>query len=540
VTHAGAAPGTPLEIELKLEVRDRAVARRMLAADELDGLPAAEPPRTIDVEDRYLDTADRALERAGRVARLRNTDGTTLVTVKSLAAPDAGAVHRREELEGPATAELEPRTWPPSDARSIILELAGDAPLEELVALRQRRRVRRFADDVTTIELSLDRVSVVHGGRTIGRFLELEAELRSGDEGRLVHLGERLAVEPAFGPARQSKLERALAAVERARREEARPHLAVGKAPGVAATDTLAEAGRKVMAFHFERLLAREAGTREGHDPEELHQMRVATRRLRAAWRVFGDAFDPARVRRLRRPLRDIAGALGGVRDIDVLLDDALAYRSTLPEAESSAFAPLVAELGSRREVARQALAEALDEPAYGRWLHTSVAFLTTPGRGVREVAPTEPQRVRDLAPPRVWAAYGRVIAYDGVVGSADVATLHALRIEGKRLRYSLEFVREALGPDVAPLIERITSLQDHLGLLHDADVAAIAAREYLASHRRKLRPDQRAAIGAFVATREAELRRLARSAGRPWRGVAGASFRRSLGRVLAGLKDLN
>jgi len=536
VTPPGAAPGAPIEIEIKLEVRDRAVARRLLAADELDGLPAAEPLRTIDVVDRYLDTADRALEHAGRVARLRRVDGVTVVTVKSLATPATGAVHRREELEGPALPEPTPADWPPSEARSMVLELTGEAPLEELVTLRQRRRVRRYGDAETVIELSLDRVSVVHDGRAVGRFVELEAELRSGSEALLAGLGDRLSADPAFAPARESKLERALAAVERARREAARPHLAVGKTPGVAATDAMAEAGRKVMAFHFERLLAREAGTREGHDPEELHQMRVATRRLRAAWRVFGGAFDPARVRRLRRPLRDVAAALGAVRDLDVLLEDALAYRATLRDSDATAFAPLIADLEGRREIARRELGDALDEPAYGRWLHASVTFLTSPGRGVREMPATEPQRVRDLAPPQIWAAYGRVIAYDGVVGSADVPTLHALRIEGKRLRYSLEFAREALGPEVAPLIERITALQDHLGRLHDADVAAAAAREFLAGHRRKLRPDQRAAIGAFVEARETELRRLVRSAGRPWRGVAGVAFRRRLGRVLAGL----
>jgi CHAD domain-containing protein/adenylate cyclase class IV len=492
--------------------------------------------RTIDVVDRYLDTADRALEHAGRVARLRRVDGVTVVTVKSLATAAAGAVHRREELEGPALPQLTPADWPPSAARSIVLELTGEAPLEELVTLRQRRRVRRYGDAETVIELSLDRVSVVRDGRAVGRFVELEAELRSGSEALLVGLGDRLSADPAFAPARESKLERALAAVERARREAARPHLAVGKTPGVAATDAMAEAGRKVMAFHFERLLAREAGTREGHDPEELHQMRVATRRLRAAWRVFGDAFDPARVRRLRRPLRDVAAALGAVRDLDVLLEDALAYRATLRDSDAAAFAPLIADLEGRREIARRELGNALDEPAYGRWLHASVTFLTSPGRGVREVPATEPQHVRDLAPPQIWAAYGRVFAYDGVVGSADVATLHALRIEGKRLRYSLEFARDAPGPEVAPLIEGITALQDHLGRLHDADVAAAAAREFVAGHRRKLRPDQRAAIGAFVESRDAVLRRLARSAGKPWRDVAGVSFRRRLGRVLAGL----
>jgi CHAD domain-containing protein len=529
-----AAPA-PIEVELKLEVRDTGAGRRLLASDELDGFRATEPTRTIDVDDRYLDTAGRRLEKAGRVARLRDVAGVTILTVKSLASPVAGAVHRREELEGPATADLEPRSWPPSVARSMILELAGDAPLEELVSIHQRRRVRRFVDAGTTIELSLDRVAVVRNGHELERFVELEAELRGGDEDRLVALGERLSGDPDFSPARASKLERALAAVERARREAVRPRLSVGKTPGVTATDTLAEAGRKVMAFHFERLLAREAGTREGRDPEELHQMRVATRRLRAAWRTFGDAYDPAIARRLRRRLRDTAMRLGAVRDLDVLLEDARAHRATLPDAEASAFSPLVLELERRRETARAALARALDEPAFGRWINASVAFLSTPGQGARPVPTAEPGRVRELAPARIWAAYGRVRAYEEGLGEADVATLHALRIEAKRLRYALEFVREALGPGATAVIEPVTALQDHLGRLHDTDVAAAVARNILAETA-GAEPAQRDAITAYASLREGEMERLQRTAGRPFRRLTEPAFRRRLGRVLAGL----
>ena len=69
-----------------------------------------------------------------------------------------------------------------------------------------------------------------------------------------------------------------------------RPPLHVGKSPGVLAEDHLAEAGRKVLRFHLAKMLAVEPGTRSGEDPEDLHKMRVATRRQRAAWRVFGDA----------------------------------------------------------------------------------------------------------------------------------------------------------------------------------------------------------------------------------------------------------
>ena len=55
----------------------------------------------------------------------------------------------------------------------------------------------------------------------------------------------------------------------------------------------------------------------------------------------------------------------------------------------------------------------------------------------------------------------------------ADVPTLHELRISGKWLRYSLEFVEEPLGDDARPIIDKVTALQDHLGLMNDADIAA-------------------------------------------------------------------
>ena len=528
--------GAPIETELKFEVQEPKAIRRLLDADELDGLLATGPLTTVEVEDRYFDTEAHALEAAGRVARLRRTGDVTLVTVKSLAVATDGPVHRREEIEGPASPDLPPAEWPSSDARSIVMELAGDAPLVELVTIQQRRQVRPYGNDDVSVEVSLDRVSVLRRRRRIARFVELEAELHSGDEARLAALGAWLATAHDLAPARESKLQRALASIERADREAARPHLSVGATPGVLATDPLAEAGRKVMAFHFERLLAREAGTREGRDPEELHQMRVATRRLRAAWRVFGDAFEPAEARRMKRPLREVAAALGAVRDLDVLLEIARAYGAGLAEPEAAAFGALIRDLEARRASGRILLDAVLDQPRYGRWLHASVAFLGNPRPAPRGLPTAEPRLVRELAPAAVWAAFGRVLAYEGIQRWADVPTLHALRIEGKRLRYSLEFIREALGPGVSPLIQRVTALQDHLGLLNDADVAATMARDFLAARSAELSPAERAAVGGFVVDRERELRRLRRSAGRPWRSVAGVLFRRRLGRVLAEL----
>jgi CHAD domain-containing protein len=118
----------------------------------------------------------------------------------------------------------------------------------------------------------------------------------------------------------------------------------------------------------------------------------------------------------------------------------------------------------------------------------------------------------------------------------ADVPTLHELRIASKWLRYSVEFVAEALGDDALPLIEKVTALQDHLGLMNDADVTASMARTFLVEHASNLSTIESAAIGRYLVDREREVARLRRSIGMPWRRLAGTGFRRSLGRVVAGL----
>ena len=314
------------------------------------------------------------------------------------------------------------------------------------------------------------------------------------------------------------------------------PRILVPKSPGVLADDHLAEAGRKVLRFHLARMVAREAGTREGADAEELHAMRVATRRQRAAWRVFGDAFDPKRTARHRRRLRLVAADLGAVRDLDVLIESIEAYQGRQPEDEAAGLEPLVRSWRARRESARGVLVRELDAERYRRWLDGYLAFVQSEGQGVHAVGPTEPHRVRDSMPSRIWSAYEALRAYESVMRWADVPTLHELRIAAKWLRYTLEFVREALGRDAGPVIERVVALQDHLGWLHDADVAAGLARAFLVEHAGDLTEQESAAIGRYLVDRERTLAKLRRTVGVPWRGVSSLAFRRSLGRLVAGL----
>jgi CHAD domain-containing protein len=603
MTHSASAP-RPVEIELKYRLRQAAAGDRYLAADEIGGFRPISPVRSTQLEDRYLDTGDGALARAGFAARLRQTAKGTTVSVKSLARRGGnGGAHRREELEGPADRTAGPRDWPASDARSLILEQCGDAPLVELVTIRQLRRKRKLQSADTIVELSLDEVDAVARSRVVDRFVELEVELVEGDESALDPIDAVLADDPGLAISTGSKLESALSAIQastgrRSKRAAAflaliepeapqaveaaansdalppadapnpiepaaaavpdaapeagpkptpkpepepasepdAPRLVAGKTPGVLADDHIAEAGRKVLRFHLARMLAREAGTREGVDMEELHGMRVATRRQRAAWRVFGDAFRAGRTRAHRKRLREVAARLGAVRDLDVLLEAADAYRSELPRAEQRALEPLLRGWRDHRDDARRLLIRELDSDGYRRWIDDYSEFVRHEGLAVLPVSPTQPHRVRDTANSRILAAYEGVRAYEAVLRWADVETLHELRIAGKWLRYTLEFVREALGPEASLLITRVTALQDHLGLLNDADVTAHMARSYLVENAGDLSPLESAAIARYLVSREKEVARLRRTVGVPWRGVAGISFRRALGRTIAGL----
>jgi CHAD domain-containing protein len=353
------------------------------------------------------------------------------------------------------------------------------------------------------------------------------------------------AAGPAVGPASAADPEATGTAVADPVRGPA-PHapavasIAVkppGKTPGVLHDDAFAEAGRKVLRFHFARMLAKEEGTRHGGDAEDLHDMRVATRRMRAAWRVFGTGFRPGRARRMKTHLREVGTRLGAVRDLDVLIDALLTYQADLSQAERDGLAALVESWEAERDDARILLVRELDSAAYRHWVAGCTEFVLTEGLGAfPPLSPTSPYRVRDMAGSRLWLAYEDVRAYEHTLRWADLATLHQLRISTKRLRYAIEFFREALGPDAASIIPRVVALQDHLGYLHDAEVTAGRARAFLVENSGRLTEAEIAAVGRYLSSREKELVRLRRTVGRPWRAVAGLSFRRGLGRAIADL----
>lgn len=252
------------------------------------------------------------------------------------------------------------------------------------------------------------------------------------------------------------------------------------KSPGVEPKDPLSEAGRKVLIYNFAQMVRHEAGTRLGEDIEELHDMRVATRRMRAAFEVFADAFERKSIKKHLKGLRATGRALGRVRDLDVFMEKASHYLDTLPGDQHQGLEPLLNLWEKERENDRDKMLKYLNSEAYENFKRDFLDFLTTPGKGAKTVADTDPHLVRHVVPVLIYSRMAAVRAYGPTLDSATISQLHMLRIEFKKLRYSLEFFREVLGEGSKELIKEIKNLQDHLGDLNDADVACNILRQFL------------------------------------------------------------
>ncbi len=332
----------------------------------------------------------------------------------------------------------------------------------------------------------------------------------------------------------KSKFERVLAILD-----EASPGSATAQ-KRMRADEPWAEAGRRILRVHFLRMLADEDATRKGNDIEALHDMRVANRRQRAIFRIVGPYFKREAVRAFRDELRTLAGRLGAVRDLDVLIDAADDYRRSSGVETPAALEPLLDEWRKRRTIVRDELLTYLNGDDYRAFIQRYMVFLSSTGAGAKETAPggpPQPSFVRHILPAKIWRHYGKVRAYETVLEHASIETLHALRIEGKRLRYLLEFFSEVLGPDVAETTEALVALQDHLGELHDSDVAIGLLRNFL-MHSGQASPSPVVAdtVGRYLNGKLARLRTLQRTLKRPWRQITRKRFRKLLARMVAEL----
>lgn len=256
----------------------------------------------------------------------------------------------------------------------------------------------------------------------------------------------------------------------------------------MSATDSMADAGRKVILGAFLALLNEENEFHAGDPVRGVHQMRVAMRRMRSALRVLGTYYPKREVRNHRAWLKAGAAMLGRVRDLDVMIVDLTAFGDKLDETRQAGLAELIAHFTPQQEEARAALVDWLESRKYRRGIKDFTRFLIPePAKSENEAVEAEsesaaettpdpdPHQVRLVIPIILYQHLGAVRAFDEVIAQASPEVLHALRIEFKRLRYILSFFEPVLGQTAGEFIKEIKLIQDTLGTINDARVAAQA-----------------------------------------------------------------
>jgi CHAD domain-containing protein len=314
------------------------------------------------------------------------------------------------------------------------------------------------------------------------------------------------------------------------------------KHPGLEPTDTVVEAARKILRHQFAEMLNHEEGTKLGEDIEELHDMRVPVRRMRVTFEIFGESFDAKQIKPHIKGLRAVGRALGRVRDLDVFMEKAERYLTSLPEEKHSGLDPLFRAWQDQREKRRVRMLTYLESDEYKSFLHKFNKFVNTPGDAVRKDARDYhvPHLVRHAAPIMINTRLGAVRAYDEILSAATIEQLHELRIEFKRLRYIVEFFREVLGEEAKLIIDEIKDVQDHLGDLNDADVACQILSDFLdewESRQQNIPLNEREnpePIVAYLAARHAERHHLMTTFGETWRHFERPEFRRNLALAVA------
>ena len=264
--------------------------------------------------------------------------------------------------------------------------------------------------------------------------------------------------------------------------------------------DTVADAARKAIAFGVESMTLNQAAA-EGGDTESLHQLRVASRRLRASIELFSGAIYAGQLKIFRRDIPWIAGQAGEVRECDVTSDLLRDRAAKIDPALAESIAPLFEALDARRKSQHAVLYEMLASKRF----HALVAKMSRPAikkvAGARTLGAAAAQLMRTIA--RSAMHFGASLD-----DHAPAAAFHKLRVRIKRLRYALEMLKVLGGKRHKKTLARLEELQETLGMYHDVVVASAWLHRYAEA---SAPPKTVLAAGALIqllAAREAKLRR--------------------------------
>ena len=228
--------------------------------------------------------------------------------------------------------------------------------------------------------------------------------------------------------------------------------------------ETVADAARKAIAFGAESLLRHQSATESG-EAEPLHQLRVATRRLRATVELFSNFIYASQLKLLRRDLPWLGSEAGAVRECDVTAALISARASKIDPDLQDAIAPIVAALEDRRKLEFSKLCELLESKRY----RSLMVKLSNPAikklGSERRLGVAAAQLIRP-------ATHGASRFGKRLTDDAPTLVFHKLRVRLKRLRYELEMIAPLGAKRHKKTLRRLEQLQEVLGVYHDVTVA--------------------------------------------------------------------
>jgi CHAD domain-containing protein len=429
-----------------------------LPADRLGSFTLG-PERVIGLTATYFDTADLRLARCAASLRYREPEGWT-AKLPSL----RGRLMKRTEVTviGPQTAPV------PTQLLDVLTALTRGAPVGPVATLHTERRSREVRDDRgrPVAELTDDLVDAGPIGEAmvdVRQFRELEIELTEGTPDRTGRrIARVLAKTGADDRDPRSKIVRVLGPAARAPAD-------LTDAPDVDAHSDVATLVTAAIRRSISALVAHDAQMRLTDEPDDVHDARVAVRRLRADLRTFRPVMRRDDLVAVADGLRWLGAALGEVRDADVLSANIVAASVELPEIDQIESLALQRQLADERRSAYQRLVLVLRSPDYVALLDRLVGLAAAPPIRHKYAGRDGAKEAVGLV-GRPWKRLDRAVA--GLTNEPDDAALHQVRIAAKKVRYASEAVQPVVGRDARRLARQLARLQDELGDYHDAALA--------------------------------------------------------------------
>jgi inorganic triphosphatase YgiF len=458
------------EIELKLTLPPEGLEK----LKRLPVLKARRQGRATSARLRatYFDTAGQDMANAGISVRLRHDGRRLIQTVKTAGNRASGLFARQEwenEVAGPGldTARLAATGLPAFQDEALC------AALRPVFTTEVTRTTQHLRGDEWHIEMSLDK-GEIRAGDAREPVSEAELELKAGKPSHLFALAREVAAHLPVRLGSTSKSDRgfALAGALAPRAVKASP-------VDLAADATLAEAFRTIARNCAQHLLANEQALLVAEDGEAVHQMRVALRRLRSAFKVFKPLVDGAQLASLRGEIAWLLGALSPARDAEVFLTGFLE-----PLAIQFPNHPGVIRLRDQWRTERdgrvRAARAAVAEPRFTRLLLELGTWIDS-GDWCSDPALPGPALSHTPARPFAARTLNRLARKMRKAGGEKLKRLtpedlHRVRIHGKRLRYAAEFLSTMFRkdrPNAREYLTTLATLQDRLGELNDIAVAA-------------------------------------------------------------------